>query len=177
MWMHNGGIAGWKDGVKRLLIMDVEEKWFDAVKGTTDSEWAFALFLDTLEKMGVDPDEVGKATSGMNNRSVGHTVLRKAVVKTIERLNGYISTLRQRGVKVGQSLLNFAITDGKSVVCSRYVGSKTDAAASLFFSSGSKWVKDEESQDYRMERRDRGADIVVVASEPLTFERGNLVKR
>ena len=36
-------------------------------------------------------------------------------------------------------------------------------------------IRDRSKGDYRMERRDRGADIVLVASEPLTFERDNWV--
>ena len=136
MWMHNGGIGGWKLGVKRKLVTDVEEKWFESVGGSTDSEWAFALFLDTLEKMGADPDDEVKQKEGF-----GHTVLRKAMLKTIERVNGFIKALPEEVRKVGdtRSLLNFAITDGKSVVCTRYVSSKTDDAASLFFSSGTSW--------------------------------------
>jgi glutamine amidotransferase len=89
------------------------------------------------------------------------------------------------GNEDSRSLLNFAVTDGESVVCTRYVSSKTDEAASLFFSSGTSWkeLKPEATnghkkaegvdRDYVMERRDKGSDIVLVASEPLTFERGN----
>ena len=55
---------------------------------------------------------------------------------------------------------------------------------SLFFSSGTSWKESRYDQkatsgsaepgqkDYVMERRDKGSDIVLVASEPLTFERG-----
>ncbi|PSK42990.1 hypothetical protein B9Z65_6944 [Elsinoe australis] len=176
MWMHNGGVGGWSSGVKRLLVGDVRDRWFNMVKGSTDSEWCFALFLDTLEGLGVDVDEEGLVRG---EKGVGHTMLRRALTGTIERINGYIRTVRGRGEKVEASLLNFAVTDGRSVVCSRYVGSKTDEAASLFFSSGTSWVKGQDGDngtgDYRMERRDRGADIVLVASEPLTFERDNWV--
>lgn len=185
MWMHNGGIGGWKLGVKRKLVSDVEDKWFNVVQGSTDSEWAFALFLDTLEKFGgVNPDDEERQRHGF-----GHSVLRKAMLKTIERINGYISSLPEE-IKNGEdvrSLLNFAITDGKSVVCTRYVSSKTDEAASLFFSSGTDWKPQPDKDgivgarpqvgkgEYKMERRDKGADIVLVASEPLTFERDNWV--
>ena len=62
--MHNGGIGGWKLGVKRRLVTDVEERWFESVGGSTDSEWAFALFLDTLDKMGADPDDEMKQREG-----------------------------------------------------------------------------------------------------------------
>jgi len=57
----------------------------------------------------------------------------------------------------------------------RYVGSKTDEAASLYFSSGTSWKQGGVDGEFKMERRDRGADIVLVASEPLTFERDNWV--
>jgi glutamine amidotransferase len=42
--------------------------------------------------------------------------------------------------------------------------------------AGASSVDDEERErDYVMERRDKGSDIVLVASEPLTFERGMLL--
>lgn len=184
MWMHNGGIGGWKLGVKRKLVTDISDRWFESVGGSTDSEWAFALFLDSLENMGVDVDDELKQRNGF-----GHTVLRKAMLKTIERINGFIKALPEDVRTVGdtRSLLNFAVTDGKSVVCTRYVSSKTDEAASLFFSSGTSWREQSSNGngksgnaqvgkgEYKMERRDKGADIVLVASEPLTFERDNWV--
>lgn len=188
MWMHNGGIGGWKLGVKRKLIAEIGDKWFNGVQGSTDSEWAFALFLDSLERFGgVDPDD-----TALQRHGFGHTVLRKAMLKTIERINSFIKGLpdsAKQGSDV-RSLLNFAVTDGKSVVCTRYVSSKSDEAASLFFSSGTNWKEQKASPDtnsvpavqskvgkceYKMERRDKGADIVLVASEPLTFERDNWV--
>ena len=178
MWMHNGGIGSWNSGVKRRLVSSIGDRWFSMVQGSTDSEWAFALFLDSLEKLGYDPDGESYQKSGF-----GHTVLRKTMLKTIERINGFTKDISEDvRDKDSRSLLNFAITDGKSVVCTRYVSSKTDEAASLFFSSGTSWQRQgnardsaEGKGDYRMERRDRGADIVLVASEPLTFERDNWV--
>ncbi|QIW94845.1 hypothetical protein AMS68_000363 [Peltaster fructicola] len=184
MWMHNGGIGAWKLGVHRRLVSSIADRWFESVGGSTDSECAFALFLDSLEQLGVDADDEVKQREGF-----GHTILRKAMLKTIERINGFIASLgdsvkRQSDTR---SLLNFAVTDGKSVVCTRYVSSRTDEAASLFFSSGTSWTEQGGTEhdrtgrpkigkgEYKMERRDRGADIVLVASEPLTFERDNWV--
>ena len=170
MWMHNGGIAGWKH-VKRLLGDAVGDRWYNGVQGNTDSEWAFALFLDCLEKDGQDPDDEACAQNGL-----GHAVLRSAMRKTIERINGFVAAIpaakrEEEGIDT-ISLLNFAVADGHSVVCSRYVSSKTEAAASLYFSSGTNWKFTGETGRFKMERRDKGADIVLVASEPLTFERG-----
>lgn len=116
--------------------------------------------------------------------------MRKAILTTIQRINAFIREVvgeEGMGNEDSRSLLNFAVTDGESVVCTRYVSSKTDEAASLFFSSGTSWKEmhvsasstvsekgEEEDRHYVMERRDKGSDIVLVASEPLTFERGPL---
>lgn len=183
MFMHNGGIGCFKQ-IKRRLALSVNEQWFTLVQGSTDSEWAFALFLDSLEKAGHHPDtEPGKG-------GFGHTVLRKAILKTIERITSFIKEVAgERGTETedSRSLLNFAVTDGESVVCTRYVSSKTDEAASLFFSSGTSWKESRNGRkatadhsepgqkDYVMERRDKGSDIILVASEPLTFERGMFI--
>ena len=171
MFMHNGNIACWRH-VKRAVALSVGEKWFLGVQGSTDSEWAFALFLDCLEKSGYDPDNEQYATSGF-----GHTVLRKAMLQTIKRINQFVDTApseERTETSDKRSLLNFAVADGHSVVCTRYVSSVTDEAASLYLSSGTNWKQEGGKGQYKMERRDKGADIVLVASEPLTFERGRL---
>jgi glutamine amidotransferase len=170
MWMHNGSIAAWKY-VKRRLAMSLADQWFRMVQGSTDSEWAFALFLDELQKMGVDPDaEPGEG-------GFGHAVLRRAMVQTIKNINDFVKELPPEETeeeKNTSSFLNFAVTDGHSVICSRYINSTTDEAASLYFSSGTSWM-DEGNGEFKMERRDKGSDIVLVASEPLTFERGRML--
>ena len=165
--MHNGNIGGWKY-LKRPLAISLGEKWFYSVQGSTDSEWAFALFLDSMEKGGHDPDvDPGKG-------GFGHAVLRNAMLQTIKRINHFIAKIADHdGEEIDtRCLLNFAVTDGHSVVCTRYVSSTTDEAASLYFSSGTSWKQEGPKGHYKMERRDKGADIVLVASEPLTFERG-----
>lgn len=174
MWMHNGGIGGWKN-VKRRLGDRLADKWYLGVKGGTDSEWAFALFLDTLERLGHDP-------SSCPENGFGPTVLRKAVEKTIAQINEMTDTIPESTIQSEdvdtRSLLNFAVTDGHSVICTRYISSSKDEAASLYYSSGTQWATKTASPDdrrYQMERKDKGADIVLVASEPLTFERENWV--
>ena len=171
MFMHNGNIACWRH-VKRSLALSLSPHWFVGVQGSTDSEWAFALFLDCLEKAGYHPDDKQYATKGF-----GHSVLRKAMLQTIKRINEFVDAAPSESrtdLSDKRSLLNFALTDGHSVLCTKYVSSLRDEAASLFFSSGTNWKEGEGEGkgQYKMERRDKGADIVVVASEPLTFERG-----
>lgn len=174
MWMHNGGLGGWRH-IKRRLGERLADRWYLGVVGGTDSEWAFALFLDTLERMGHDP-------AAQPDDGFGPTVLRQAMLRTIQSINQLIddipdSVLLAEHVDT-RSLLNFAVSDGHSVICTRYVSSSTDEAASLYYSSGTMWGtraqhQQVDDQNYHMERSDKGAEVVLVASEPLTFEREN----
>jgi glutamine amidotransferase len=166
MWMHNGNIGAWQY-VKRPLSDSLADKWFLSIKGGTDSEWAFALFLDLLQREGVDPS--AEPEGGFETK-----LLRRAMKKTIAKINEFVKNVPDE-YKVGdetRSLLNFAVTDGHSVIVTRYVSSRTDAAASLYYSSGTAWVEGSKGQ-FKMERRDKASDVVLVASEPLTFERHN----
>lgn len=168
MWMHNGNIGAWKY-VKRPLSDSLLDKWFLSVKGGTDSEWAFALYLDTLEREGVDPSS--EPEGGFDTK-----LLRQCMKKTIAKINAFVKAVpaeHQLDDVETRSLLNFAVTDGHSVIVTRYVSSKTDAAASLYYSSGTAWVEGKVKGQFRMERRDKASDVVLVASEPLTFERHN----
>lgn len=162
-FMHNGGISNFKK-IKRRFLAHLQDEYFTFIQGSTDSECSFALFLDTLDRMGYDPSR--------KEGDFGHTVLRKALLKTIEYIKDWTKEANKNEVNAEPSLLNFAVTDGSTVVVSRYVTSKTDEAASLHFSCGSSFVEYAPGE-YRMERLDRNQDVIMVASEPLTFERGD----
>lgn len=161
MWMHNGGIADFSR-VKRKMHALLREEYFLWMQGSTDSECAFALFLNCLHDLGHSPSEATTFEA---------TVLRQAMIDTIAKIN----ELTDSAGVTDPSLLNFAVTDGTHVVCTRYVSSRTDEAASLFFSSGTSFHEYAPGGHYRMERRDKGQDIVLVSSEPLTFQRADWV--
>lgn len=160
MFMHNGGILSF-DKIKKKLMNHLEDEFFLYIQGSTDSECCFALFLDTLFKMGYNPTDL--------NVQFPHKVLKQALLTTIELIKDW-----QTQVTSEPSLLNFAITDGESVVISRYITSKTDEAASLHFSTGSRFFEYEPGL-FKMERLNRSQDVIFVASEPLTFERGDWI--
>ncbi|ODV61580.1 glutamine amidotransferase subunit DUG3 [Ascoidea rubescens DSM 1968] len=166
MFMHNGGISNFNK-IKRRILAHLKDEYFLFIQGSTDSEVCFALFLDTLDKMGYDPHKIFG--------NFGHDVLRTCLLKTIEYINKWLKEISNDiDFNPEPSLLNFAVTDSSSVVISRYITSKTQEAASLHFSCGSAFVEYEPGQ-YKMERLDRRQDIIMVASEPLTFERGDWI--
>ncbi|KAJ1723180.1 glutamine amidotransferase subunit, partial [Coemansia biformis] len=155
MWMHNGEIAGF-DRIKRRLQNELREEVYLSIQGTTDSEHAFALFLNMLD----NPE--GRV-------EFSYRELRQAMLDTIAKLNEWLD---EAGV-TSISLLNFAVTDGQSVVCTRYITSAEKEAASLFYSSGSEFRSEADSGQYRMAKANKREDVVVVASEPLTYERSD----
>ncbi|KAK9470714.1 nucleophile aminohydrolase [Dipodascopsis tothii] len=166
MFMHNGQISNFGH-IKRRLIERIRDEYFLHIQGGTDSECAFALFLDCLERLGVDP--------ARQEGRFGHALLRQAMLETIALLREWTTDVRARdGGSAEPSLLNFAVTDGESVVATRYITSRTEEAASLHFSSGSRFAEHEPGQ-YKMERKDRRSDVILVSSEPLTFERNDWV--
>lgn len=160
LFMHNGGISGF-GMIKRKLVNHLEDRYFLLIQGSTDSECCFALFLDTVHKMGYDPADP--------HLKLTPTQLREALLKTIELIKEW-----QVEITDEPSLLNFAVTDGDSIVVLRYITSKTDEAASLHFSTGSKFYEYEPGL-FKMERLNRSQDVIFVASEPLTFERGDWI--
>lgn len=154
MFMHNGGIADFSL-IKRSLQSVLSDEIFHTVQGNTDSEWAFALFLSKL------PDPHAK--------SFTTKVLQQAVLDTIATLNNYAE---EAGI-TEPSLMNFCVTDGESVVATRYISSREDEAASLWFSSGTTFSEYMKGGHYKMSKADKRENIIMIASEPLTFEKAD----
>jgi glutamine amidotransferase len=116
-----GAIGGF-DKIKRRLMMSLRDEYFLNVQGNTDSEWAFAVFLNELANLGCNP-------SDQKPGGFGHAVLRQAMTNTISNINKWCKEVGEQE----PSLLNFALTDGEAVIATRYVSSPTEEPASLFF--------------------------------------------
>ncbi|TBU35334.1 N-terminal nucleophile aminohydrolase [Dichomitus squalens] len=154
MWMHNGGISDFHK-LKRKLLQSVRDDVFNWVTGNTDSQWAFALFLSKLPNPSAE--------------SFTPAVLQRAMLDTIAHIN---SLLEEYDI-TEPSLMNFCVTDGETVVATRYISSRTDEAASLWFSSGSTFSEYAEGGHYKMSKTDKRENLILIASEPLTFEKAD----
>jgi glutamine amidotransferase len=91
--------------------------------------------------------------------TIPHNSLKTAMLEMIALLNDWA---KETGI-TEPSLLNFAVTDGKSVVATRYIQSKTDEAASLYFSTGTHFEEYGEGGHYRMLKKDKRESIILVA--------------
>jgi predicted glutamine amidotransferase len=152
MWMHNGSVAGF-ERIRRALRESLKDEFYNMVMGTTDSEHAFALFLDNLRV------PFGEADAGQ---------MRAALVETIARLNEW--TLAA-GV-AEPSHYNFAVTDGESIVISRYCSAEGLAGNSLHISRGKLFeCLPGGLCDMHTVRDQEQAAAVIIASERLTDDR------
>jgi glutamine amidotransferase len=146
LFMHNGSVGHFPT-LRRRLQQGLSDQAFDAIQGTTDSEHAFAVFLDAI---------------GSPAAPQTPSALRAALVATIARLAELA-----RGVDASAVLhLNFAVTDGASTVASRCaIGAATPA--SLYYSAGARYVVDGADGDM-LETDAAKPGAVMIASEPLT---------
>jgi glutamine amidotransferase len=158
VFMHNGHLAGF-GRMKRRMIQDLREDIFLSIQGTTDSEHAFAVFLDELSR-------IRDCQTFLEPQSP--QVLLQALKNTLFRIKCLSQSL---GIQ-GHSYLNFALSDGNSVLASRVLLNPVQnpelAPASLYYSCGTEF-KNLAPSVYRMAQRDRLEEVVIISSERLTL--------
>jgi glutamine amidotransferase len=98
-------------------------------------------------------------------------------INSLLKSAGVVSTRSDRSDassrQTSPSLMNYVVSDGNTIVATRYVSSRTSEASSLFFSSGTSFDEYAEGGLYRMTKADKRESIIMIASEPLTFERSD----
>jgi len=157
LWMHNGSVPRWCS-LKKVLIAYMAQECYAMVEGTTDSEHFGALFVDCL------PDK---------NPNTDHSIdeLRKAMLKTICIIT---SALVSQGgdSELHYSSLNFAVTDGKVVIATRFRNHETQDPPSLYYTAASDYsCVDGEVTLTPCCQENQQCNAIIIASEPLTFSR------
>lgn len=153
LWMHNGGIAGFPR-VKRRLAASLSDEVYNAIEGTSDSEHAFAMFLDRIL------DRIDEYT----------------VDDLADAMRFTIHRLRDWGMEAGidaPSRYNFAVTDGQTVIATKYITKPDLPPHSLYYASGDRF--ENVGGRYRMAKAGRRARAAIIASEPLTEDRSDWI--
>ncbi len=165
---HNGDLAGIAD-MKRRLAPFVRPEFLPLIRGTTDSEWIYGLFVSQL----ANPwDSAGE----------------DEVFGAIERTLGIIREVRaELGIKLSSSV-NLFITDGSRLAAVRYcfdfgcyrtehpsqVHEANMNFLSLWYTLGSGYGL--HGDEWRMTGGAANADSILVASEPLTRDTSSWVE-
>lgn len=147
LMMHNGGIEDFEE-IKRPLIESLSDERFEWLKGQTDSEHIFALFLDRLFRRTSSPEP-------------------KDFCNAFSDTFDILDKLKSKYGLKGASYLNLLITDGETVVGSRYVTDSDKTPHSLHHSEGKKYTYD--NGDCYMEATEKHHEkAILVVSEKLT---------
>ena len=144
MFMHNGRLDQFPK-FKRSILNSLSDKAFNLITGNTDSEYAFALFMDTI-----------KFAEGLNTNELKH-----AVYETIRQI---IQFRVENGANTN-AFINFAVSNGESTIVTRFATDSNTQPASLFYCQGSLGYN-HEVEDIEIKHGTHGDAII--CSEPLT---------
>ena len=151
LFMHNGGIGGFAR-IKRQMRRRLSDETYDWVRGQTDSEHLFALFLENLP--GRDP--LGYIHSSATSEQMALAL--EATIRQIQEMK------RAAGI-TEDCYINCAISNGDSLVTLRYVSNPSEKASTLYYSEGQRYECEEGI--CRM-IPGRGDSSVLIVSEKLT---------
>jgi glutamine amidotransferase len=141
LFCHNGRVFSYQL-VKRRFLSQLGDEAYACMGGTTDSECVFGLILTHLA-------QDGNGTAGISpvhqKTPFGHKRLASAVRKTLRQIEGL---LLEAGITGGYSTCNFSLTDGDTMVVTRYCDDKDPLQEipppSLYFAFGdAKTLRDE----------------------------------
>jgi len=127
--MHNGQINSSK--ITRYIYKNCKKSIIDNIKGNTDSEYSFCIFLDMLSNQILEK---------------GGYISQKDFVKFFRLFIKKITQLSDNT----PSVLNIAVTDGKTTICSRHITNTDNEPPSLYHTTNS--------------------DCVMIASEPIYYD-------
>ena len=142
-WMHNGDIST-PILLKKYVFENLSNELLVNIKGNTDSEYAFHLFLNQLLK---------KTNQNLSNIKKWEISL-KETIKIIDKLTK------------GVSSMNFCVTDGTIIVCSRYISINinNEKPPSMYISTGEEYITNTNCS-YMKESKIN--NCVIISSEPI----------
>lgn len=145
MLMHNGEIFDFLR-VKRHMRHLLDDDVYNWVKGASDSEHLFGLFIQLAK---------GK---DLSNIITVADLLEESINQTLK--------LMQQFATPGPCYFNVCLTDGKRLIASRYCSDKTAVPVTMHYSVGSQFVA--ENGHYHMVKRCGKNKALLVTSEMLT---------
>ena len=155
--MHNGNIGAFRK-VRRKLLEGLTDEAFNIVKGSTDTEHLFAVFVDELIRNGcpVDPAQSDSA-DGQGALELAHR-LSSAVTRVLDLVH-----------ELGDgepSFLNVAASDGQHVAVCRFADDHGKVPETLYLLHGE--LYEPAGRQFPQRRPADEGEAMVVSSERLT---------
>jgi len=155
MFMHNGNVGDFYKVRRRLLAGLSLEAYNSCQSFHSDSAVCFAVFLNQLSDMHADLNSI----------------------ELSQKMNETLRIISEASEAEGceeRSLMNFVVSDGKTVIATKFASSGN--CASLYMAAGSTFVSprtdengtDNPESDTELLRCGKRTKIAIIASEPIT---------
>ncbi|MBX3174791.1 MAG: class II glutamine amidotransferase [Gemmatimonadaceae bacterium] len=157
--MHNGHIGGFRR-LRRRLLEDLTDEAYGIIRGSTDTEHLFAIFVDEIVRHGCPVDAPGEG--GRNG---------EAALGLAQRLSSAIERTLAVSARFGNgepSFLNVAVTDGDHVAVCRFASGDGAQPETLYLLHGELYPP--AGRDFPQRRPTDEGEATVVASERLTTD-------
>jgi glutamine amidotransferase len=125
LMMHNGGISNFKE-IKRDLINKLSNHYYQWIKGQTDSEYIFALFMQKV--------------SDLSGGKLGEELPLSFLVDCFLQTFAELEELKMKRDLTEPSVYNMVITDGSRLIATRYSSNPQQESRTLYFTKGKKYV-------------------------------------
>jgi predicted glutamine amidotransferase len=145
LFMHNGHLGSFRS-VRRALLSGLSNESFDAIRGSTDSEHVFALFLDEMAGWNAEDED---ALAICLNRAVWRAL------RLVEEVGGG-----------HPSFLNLAVTDGHRGAACRFSNDAEGEPETLYLIQRALYEPVAKGSPER--RQHERSESFVVSSERLT---------
>jgi predicted glutamine amidotransferase len=157
--MHNGHVGSFRS-IRRRLLAGLTDEAFNVVKGSTDTEHVFAVFVDEIIRVGHPAHAQGE------DGAPGDAALELA-----RRLTAALSRVLALAHAEGResSFLNVAVSDGSSAAVSRFSDDAQEQPESLYYLQGEMY--EPAGRRFTQRRTEDEGVPVVVSSERLTDDR------
>lgn len=131
LFCHNGAIQGFSL-IRRKMMNDLTNEAFLGIQGTTDSECVFGILLSYLAN-----DESGEPSPYTQTKPFGSDRLYAALKNTIRQIERMVKEAGIRDSIENPTRCNFSLSDGETVVCSRFCDKYPEIAPpSLYYAFG-----------------------------------------
>ena len=151
--MQNGGIREFRK-IKRKLIYRLDDESFEWIDGQTDTQYIFALFMTIAREK---KQEEGELSLGDLSCCLSQTFSEIEDMKKEERIKG-------------PSLYNLVLTNGKSMIATRYSTIPTEETRSLHITSNTECYVSEEGY-LVCKPLQNNESSVLISSEVLTEDK------
>lgn len=142
---HNGDVGAFRR-VRRRLLEGLSDEAYNLIHGSTDSEHAFALFVDHLQKT-EEPD------------------YKERMARALRNTIGDLVRLSREADPEAHSYMNFVVTDGRRAVIS-HVSTNPAYIDSLHLHAGGRYSHEGEKTRI-LPRHSGDTDAITVSSEVL----------